>query len=110
MLRFAVLAVALTLAGQAVAADATKPHEHTGKLKPYPRPPPPLKLTDAEKKTIDGGSAVMRQTEGDAGGRGFAIFRVNASPDIVWATINDFSSYPKWIDEVKKCQTYKKDG
>jgi hypothetical protein len=39
-----------------------------------------------------------------------AIFKVNANPDIVWATIQDFPSYPKWIDEVKKCEIYKKDG
>ncbi|HEY4219879.1 MAG TPA: SRPBCC family protein, partial [Myxococcota bacterium] len=92
------------------AADPTKPHEHHGILKPSPRPPPPLKLSDAEKKILEGGKPVMRQSEGDAGGRGMAIFRVNATPDVVWATINDFASYPKWIDEVKKCDVYKKDG
>jgi ribosome-associated toxin RatA of RatAB toxin-antitoxin module len=97
--------------GAALAADAAKPHEHQGKLKPYARPPPPLELSDAEKKALGEGRPVMRQTEGDAtSGRGMAVFRVDASPDVVWATINDFGSYPKWIDGVKKCAVYKKEG
>src|ERR1041385_1112962 len=104
MLRSALAVVVMIASASASAAAATKPQEPTGKLKPYPRPPPPLKLSDDEKKTLDAGKAVMRQTEnGDGGGRGMAIFRVDAPPDIVWATINDFPSYPKWIDEVKKC-------
>jgi hypothetical protein len=102
--------IVLAVAMLATAADPSKPHEHHGKLKPYPRPPPALKLSDAEKATLDAGKPVMRQTEGEAGGRGMAIFKVNANPDIVWATIQDFPSYPKWIDEVKKCEIYKKDG
>jgi ribosome-associated toxin RatA of RatAB toxin-antitoxin module len=112
MTRFFLVAflLGLTLSGAVLAADATKPHEHQGKLKPYPRPPPPLKLSDKERARLDEGKPVMRQTEGEAGGRGMAIFRVNANPDVVWATINDFASYPKWIDEVKKCDVYKRDG
>lgn len=104
------LLVSSSVAGVAFAADATKPHGHKGVLKPYARPPPPLVLTDKEKARLDQGKAVMRQLEGEAGGRGMAIFRVAASPDVVWAIINDFSSYPKWIDEVKKCDTYRKEG
>lgn len=100
---------ALTTA-PALAADVGKPHAHKGALKPYARPPPPLVLNDKEKARLDSGKSVMRQMEGEAGGRGMAIFRVEATPDVVWATINDFGSYPKWIDEVKKCEIYKKDG
>ena len=92
------------------AADATKPHPHKGVLKPYPRPPPPLKLSDAEMKLLAQSKPAMRQAEGNAGGRGMAIFAVKASPDITWATINDLKSYPKWIKEVKKLEVYKKDG
>jgi hypothetical protein len=110
MMRLLALVLPLVLASSAFAADATKPHAHKGVLKPYPRPPPPLKLTAAEQATLDAGKAVMRQAEADAGGRGTAIFAVKATPDVTWATINEFSSYPKWIKEVKKCAVYKKDG
>ncbi len=92
------------------AADGAKAHGHHGVLKPYARPPPALVLTGKEKATLDKGKSVMRQLEGEAGGRGMAIFRVDAAPDTVWAIINDFPSYPKWIGEVKKCEIYKKDG
>lgn len=109
-LLLAALLAAGTLATPALAADAAKAHSHKGVLKPYARPPPPLVLTDKEKSRLDSGKSVMRQMEGEAGGRGMAIFRVNANPDVVWATINDFHSYPKWIDEVKKCEIYKKEG
>lgn len=93
-----------------LAANPAEPHPHRGVLKPYPRPPPALKLTAEEQALLDQGKSVMRQTEGEAGGRGLAIFRVEASPDVTWAIINDFASYPKWIDEVKKCDVYKRDG
>lgn len=102
--------LALVTASGALAADVSKPHEHKGVLKPYPRPPPPLKLSEKEQARLDEMKPVMRQNEGDGGGRGMAIFKVNASPDVTWAVINDFASYPKWIDEVKKAEVYKKDG
>lgn len=104
------LLIASVPASPAFAADKDKPHPHKGVLKPYPRPPPPLKLTAAEQALIDAGKPVMRQAEADAGGRGTAIFAVKASPDVTWATINEFASYPKFIKEVKKCEVYKRNG
>lgn len=109
-LLFAALLATSSVAGAALAADVAKPHGHHGVLKPYARPPPPLVLTEKEKARIESGKSAMRQLEGEGGGRGMAIFRVDATPDVVWAVINDFGSYPKWIDEVKKCEIYKKEG
>ncbi len=106
-----VVVVAVAVApGPVLAADANVPHEHRGKLKPYPRPPKPLVLTPAEKAVLLTGKPVMRLTEGEGGGRGLAVFLVNAPPDPTWATIQEFKSYPKWIPEVKKCEVYHKDG
>jgi ribosome-associated toxin RatA of RatAB toxin-antitoxin module len=105
------LALAALLAGApSLAADAGKAHPHTGALKPYPRPPKPLVLGDADKAVLATGKPVMRQTEGEAGGRGLAVFVVDAPPDTVWGTIRDYASYPRFIPEVKKCEVYKKDG
>jgi ribosome-associated toxin RatA of RatAB toxin-antitoxin module len=106
----AVVTVLLAVAAPALAADATKPHDHRGVLKPYPRPPKPPVLGDADRAVLASGKPVMRQTEGEAGGRGLAIFHVNAPADVVWATIRDYPSYPRFIPEVKKCEVYKKDG
>ena len=102
--------VAVATATPGLAADATKPHEHRGLLKPYPKTPPPLVLSAAEQQKLMSGTPVMRQTEGEAGGRGLAVFVVDAPPDTVWGTIRDYASYPRFIPEVKKCEVYKKDG
>lgn len=100
----------LLVAGVVNAADANLPHEHKGKLKPYARPPKPLVVSDAERAVLQSGKPVMRQAEGEGGGRGLAVFIVDAPPDLVWSTVQDFKSYPKWIPEVKVCDVYKKDG
>lgn len=110
-MRTVVLALALAVvAPAAIAADATIPHEHKGLLAPYPRPPKPLVITDAERAVLATGKPVMRQAEGGAGGRGLAVFVVDAEPDVVWSTIQEFKSYPKWIPEVSQCDVYRKDG
>ena len=41
----------------------------------------------------------MKQVREGSGGRGVAIFDVDASPEVVWSVITSFSSYPKWIEE-----------
>jgi ribosome-associated toxin RatA of RatAB toxin-antitoxin module len=105
------LAVILALvASPVLAADAAKPHPHRGVLKPYPRPPKPLVLSAAERAQVSSGKPLMRQTEGEAGGRGLAVFLVDAPADTVWATIRDYPNYPRFIPEVKECDIYKKDG
>jgi hypothetical protein len=106
----AVFAASSVVAGAALAADASVPHEHKGKLKPYPRPPKPLVLSAAEQATLAKGAPVMRQAEGEGGGRGLAVFVVDAPPDLVWSTIQEFKSYPRWIPEVKQCDVYRKNG
>ncbi|MBI5493707.1 MAG: SRPBCC family protein [Deltaproteobacteria bacterium] len=105
----AVSAGVLTLAAAAYAGSAGKPHPHQGVLKPYAQLPPP-KLAPADLSTLDAGRPIRRQTEGDAGGRGLAIFRVAAAPETVWSVIGDFPSYPKWIDNVSRTDVYKRDG
>ncbi len=104
-----VAVAAITLVSSAaLAGDPSKPHPHQGLLKPYSKRPPPLVLTDAERKTLDGGAPLMRQTPGENGGRALAVFRVSAPPDVVFATIGDYKNYPRFIPEVKKCEVYKR--
>lgn len=100
-------ALALIAAPAAWAADANKPHEHKGVLKPYKQPPPPVSLTAKDQAALGKGEPVMKTLEGESGGRGAAVFRVNAPPDVVWGVISDFKSYPKWIDNVEEIEVYK---
>lgn len=104
------LLMLLTLALPALAADATKPHDHKGVLKPYPEKFEPVSLSEAEKKEVASGKPVFKKTEGDTGGRGIAIFQVNASPDVVWGVLKSFESYPKWIKNVDEIEVYRKQG
>lgn len=99
------------LAPPALAADASKPHEHQGVIKPYQGAPPAVPLTAADKAKLEQGKPVMKTfEEGEAGGRGVAIFRVNAPPEVVWSVIRDFSRYPEWIDNVEKARIYHQKG
>ena len=106
----ALIALVVVLALPALAGDRNVPHEHQGKLKPYPRPPMPLALTAAEQTVVLSGTSMMRQFQGEGGGRGLAVFLVRAPPDTTWSVIQDFKSYPKWISAVKQCDIYSKAG
>jgi ribosome-associated toxin RatA of RatAB toxin-antitoxin module len=104
------LLLLLALPHPVLAADANKPHDHRGVLKPYPEKHVPVSLSDAEKKQIADGKPVFKKTEGDTGGRGTAIFQVNAPPDVVWDVLKSFESYPKWIKNVDQTEVYRKKG
>lgn len=94
----------------ALAADASKPHDHKGELKPYPEKYTPVSLSSAEKAQVAAGKPVFKKTEGDAGGRGVAVFKVNAPPAVVWDTLKAFERYPDWIDNVDEVEVYRKKG
>jgi hypothetical protein len=102
------MVILLSLA--ALAADATTPHPHQGVVKPYSVPPRPSTLTSAEQAQIRAGTPVYKQKEEGDGGRGTAIFVVDAPPEKVMATIASFGRYPTWIDEVDACEIYKKES
>ncbi|MEW5855717.1 MAG: SRPBCC family protein [Myxococcota bacterium] len=110
-MRMRLLLVVVVVLGTSVvlAADRNKPHPHKGVLKPYTEPAP-LKLSTEETAQLAGGKAVMRQVEGENGGRGLAVFKVNAPPQTVWNVICDFPQYPKWIKNVKKTEVYRQEG
>lgn len=93
----------------AFAANPNNAHPHTGKSTKF-KNPDRAELTDADVKTLASGKAVMKQVREDNGGRGVAVFDVDASPEVVWSVITSFSSYPKWIDELSKCEKYDKKG
>ncbi len=104
------LSLALALIPPAPAADAGSPHPHQGVLASYPQPPPPVALSAEQEATFLSGAPVYTQVEGAQGGRGVAVFLVEAPPEVVWTTIRSFGSYPAWIDGVSTCEIYKQEG
>lgn len=92
------------------AADANKPHDHQGKVKPVGVPPTNVELTADEKATLARGEPVQKQIRGDGGGRGIAILDVEAEPAVVWSAITDMPRYPKMVDNVKEASIYDRSG
>jgi uncharacterized membrane protein len=101
------LALCLTLftPQPAMAADADSPHPHQGVAVKFASPAP-TPLSEAEEIQLAAGEAVRKQVRSATGGRGIAIMDVHASVDRIWAVIQDFGSYPNWIDNLKSTSVY----
>jgi uncharacterized membrane protein len=89
----------------AMAADADSPHPHQGVAVKFASPAP-TPLSEAEEIQLAAGEAVRKQVRSATGGRGIAIMDVHASVDRIWAVIQDFGSYPNWIDNLKSTSVY----
>lgn len=110
--RCALLGLCLVMAMPAAvqAADANKPHDHQGKVKPFRVPPTQFDLSVAEKEALAAGKPVRKTIRGDGGGRGLAIIDVAAPPDVVWQRITDYPKYPKMVDNVTETEVYERKG
>ena len=89
--------------------DRNVPHIHNGKIKRYqPGPFPNLQLTNADKKQLELGHSVMKQTEPGKDGSGSAICiqDVNAPIQAVWYQILDMDSYNKKVSKVNENKNY----
>lgn len=102
--------ILMTLSRPTEAADATRPHEHTGILQPYVGAPPALSLTSDELARLGRDELVLKQVRVGNGGRGVAVMDIHASPQTVWSRILNFGMYPKWVDNVAACDVYRKEG
>ena len=87
------------------AANPNTPHAHTGIATKFTNPAKAT-LSSSEAATLSNGKAVLKQIQEGNGGRGVAIFDVNATPDQVWKVITSFEKYPSYIDELSNVQTY----
>ncbi len=102
------LALALSFA-PGFAASTSRPHPHQG-VAPKFRSPTAQSLTEAEVATLTAGKAVRKQIRYETGGRGIAIMDIQGSPEQVWAVIDDYGSYPRWIDMLQACEVYGRQG
>ena len=104
------LATLLLTLSLALAADPAKAHPHKGVVAAYTNGPPTIPLSAQEQATLASGKPVLKQIPSATGGRGVAVFDVNASRDKVWSVITNYGMYPSWVDNVETCATYKRDG
>jgi carbon monoxide dehydrogenase subunit G len=91
------------------AANPNTPHEHKGIAQKFTNPSK-ISLTSDEQAILKSGKAVVKQVKSGSGGRGISVFDVNATEAQVWQTITSFSQYPNWIEELSKCEEYKRSG
>jgi len=103
------LVALLGLAAPAHASSTTTPHPHQG-VAPKFTNPQPTSLDAGEQAQLAAGRSVRKQVRLDDGGRGISIMDVHGTPAQVWAVIDDFGSYPKWIDMLQECEVYGRSG
>jgi len=90
-------------------ANPNTPHAHTGIATKFSNPAKAT-LSASEATTLSSGKAVLKQIQEGNGGRGVAIFDVNATPDQVWKVITSFEKYPSYIEELSNVETYATKG
>jgi len=102
-----VLALLLSIA---LAANPNAPHEHQGKIPAFRGAPAAVTLSAADQATLSSGKAVLKQVQGESGGRGVAIMDVKATPATIWSRVTNYGMYPKWVNNVASCGNYRTDG
>jgi ribosome-associated toxin RatA of RatAB toxin-antitoxin module len=93
-----------------LASHAAATHPHPSVLKPITKSPAAIALNAEEQAEIRSGDAILRQTQGENGGRGVAVQLVKAPAALVWDTILAYDEYPQWVDDVESCEVYQKKG
>ena len=88
-----------------LAANPNKPHPHQGTATKF-IDPKPTEVSTSEIEILTSGKSVRKQVKQGNGGRGIAIMDVAAPVDVVMGVILDFPMYPKWIDQLSKCEVY----
>ncbi len=109
-MRFVLLLIAV-LPGLSWAADANAPHEHQGIIQAFSGAPPAAQLVRADLMTLRKGEPVLKQqNDGETGGRGVAVFRVNADRDTVMNVILDYPNSSNWIESLTASEVYNTSG
>lgn len=98
----------LALSALSPSLNAVEAHPHQGKLKPYPDTAPIHNLTIEDHAVLARGEPIIRRLTGADGGGGVIIQDLAASPQRVWATLQNFVRYPEWVKHVELCQSYEK--
>lgn len=100
----------LAFASPAFAADPAQPHTHQGVVAAYKGKPAKPALTAEDIAALGRGEAVLKQSQGDSGGRGIAVQDIKATPEQIWSRITAYDKYPLWVENVDKCAVYQRAG
>jgi hypothetical protein len=101
---------ALLLTFAALAADPAAPHAHHGIVASYNGAPPAVPLAADDATRLAAGELVLKQVRTGNGGHGVAFMDISAAPAAIWSRIVNYGKYPEWVDNVKACEVYRRDG
>jgi Polyketide cyclase / dehydrase and lipid transport len=88
---------------------SSKPHPHTGVVKPFASGDPGVKLDRDALAILKSGKPFKIQVQDGSAGRGMVVQDVQAPVETVWGRILDFDAYPKMVPKTVECATYKTD-
>ncbi len=91
-------------------AGSHHPHPHRGVFPAITSDPGPVALTDDEEARVREGRLVQKMKRGEDSGWGSAVQLVNAPPAVIWDTILSYDRYVDWVDNVKSCSVYRREG
>jgi carbon monoxide dehydrogenase subunit G len=72
-------------------------------------------LSEKDQKKLDEGKVIFvsrseKTDEGADAGIGWAIGIINATPDVVWAVLEDYKNYPDYMPRVEAIESYELEG
>jgi len=109
ILKCLMLSLLLLINLHCINGSSDSPHPHKGISKPFDNSLIKYSLTSSEEALLAQGKGVAKTTKntnGEKGGRGFAVQDVHAPISTTLATIADLLSYPKYVPSVKKVNIY----
>jgi ribosome-associated toxin RatA of RatAB toxin-antitoxin module len=87
----------------------SKPHPHTGVVKPFASGDPGVKLDRDALAILKSGKPFKFQVQDGSAGRGMVVQDVKAPVETVWGRILDFDAYPKMVPKTVESVVYKTD-
>lgn len=105
-----VLAFLLLLSSPALASNPDAPHPYEAVLTPITTAPVALELTTEEEERLRDGRTVQRYVRAEEDGWGVAVNLVSAPAEVVWDTILNYPRYSDWVDNVRSCTVYRREG
>ncbi len=104
------LILLLLLVPTVALAGGHQPHPHRGVFAPITSDPGAVELTPEETARMEAGRLVQKMKQSDDSGWGSAVQLVDAPARVVWDTILSYDRYVDWVDNVKSCSVYRRDG
>ena len=102
------LVALLSWAASVLAADATKPHYHDGKMLPYEIGPPSILLSKGDEERLQAGETLMQAiVQEDGVARRLVMVKdIKAPQELIFGRIMDLEAYPRMVKGCDRTTNY----